>query len=608
MILAAVLIAVVAAAGAFIFWKALFPSQLYYTGITAEAKMEKVQLRIVSRGEVESASNSDIKCKVKTNDKQRGSVKIKWVIEDGTQVKKGRKVIELDSTPLQDELRSQEIAVDTAYALYKLAEKDYRVVDYENKALIKKAEGDYYVAKLELEKYKKGDYIIAMTDLDKQIYDAQSSLKQWQEKASWSRRMSYYGYVTDSQVFSDNANKKSAEILLDNLTKQRSILDDFTKKKMQKELEVKRDVAFLTWKKEEKSAKLTKDQREADYKAKKSIWIQELAKKEEIESEIKKCIITAPRDGLVIYHLPEQSRFGRGTNQSMIAEGEPVTYDQKLMQVPDLTDMQVKCRIHEAMVKYLDTSERKLPATVRVSAFPKRLFRAHVKSVATVASKADFLSSDVRVYETVVSIDEELEERSLKPGMSAEVSIVAYETPKPVLTIPIQGVVGNITMNEKRKCYVIHEDGTAEMRDIVIGMSNERIVEVKSGLEPGEKVALDPNSLLPSDSSLHGAKPPQSYNRRSGGKYKKGGKGGKGGKFKKSGNGSPRGKGAPGAKQTSKRNAGQGEFSKEKMGQLADSMKKMTPQQRREKLEQLPADRRKQVEQFMESKGLSVAD
>ena len=40
------------------------------------------------------------------------------------------------------------------------------------------------------------------------------------------------------------------------------------------------------------------------------------------------------------------------------------------------------------------------------------------------------------------------------------------------------------------------------MRDIVVGMSNERLVEVKSGLKEGERVVQNPQPLLTDDSDL----------------------------------------------------------------------------------------------------------
>ena len=43
---------------------------------------------------------------------------------------------------------------------------------------------------------------------------------------------------------------------------------------------------------------------------------------------------------------------------------------------------------------------------------------------------------------------------------------------------------------------MVGSDGQPEPRDIVVGMSNQRLVEVKSGLKAGDKVVLNPASLL----------------------------------------------------------------------------------------------------------------
>ena len=91
-------------------------------------------------------------------------------------------------------------------------------------------------------------------------------------------------------------------------------------------------------------------------------------------------------------------------------------------------------------------------ATIRIDAYPGKMFKGHVKTVATVASQAEFFSSDIKVYQTMVSIDDNTLQDKLKPGMSAEVTITADETHHPVLVIPIQSVVGNVSMGADRKC------------------------------------------------------------------------------------------------------------------------------------------------------------
>ena len=58
--------------------------------------------------------------------------------------------------------------------------------------------------------------------------------------------------------------------------------------------------------------------------------------------------------------------------------------------------------------------------------------------------------------------------------------------------VPVQAVLGTISMGAERKCFVVDAEGQPELRDIVVGMSNERLVEVKSGLKEGDQVVLNP--------------------------------------------------------------------------------------------------------------------
>src|SRR5262249_54013658 len=81
-----------------------------------------------------------------------------------------------------------------------------------------------------------------------------------------------------------------------------------------------------------------------------SVYQQAVRMYQDIEDEIKKCLILAPQDGLVVYYVPDQSRFGSGSQQSIVAQGEPVREGQKLMRIPDLSRMVVNTKVHEALV------------------------------------------------------------------------------------------------------------------------------------------------------------------------------------------------------------------------------------------------------------------
>src|SRR5262249_10512161 len=107
--------------------------------------------------------------------------------------------------------------------------------------------------------------------------------------------------------------------------------------------------------------------------------------------------------------------------------------------------------------KELRVARKGQDAQVRIDAFPDRVLRGHVKSVATVASQQDWMTADVKTYQTMIAIDEVVE--NLKPGMSGEVTIYINEALNDVLTVPLQGILGTPSMGSERKCFVLTPEG-----------------------------------------------------------------------------------------------------------------------------------------------------
>jgi hypothetical protein len=295
-----------------------------------------------------------------------------------------------------------------------------------------------------------------------------------------------------------------------------------------------------------------------------------------------------------------------------------------MIQIPDLSHMLVNVRVPEAMVSYLHSEEDPHDkstwqhAQIKVDAFSSRLLKGHIKLVDTVASQQDWFAADVKVYKTMISIDQSLE--GLKPGMSAEVTILADESPTPVLVVPVQSVVGTISMGAKRKCFVVDTDGQPELRDIVVGMSNERLVEVKAGLAEGEQIVMNPQPLLKEDSDL---KPGKVRSKSDDDSQGQGGSdsGKKGGK--KKGNGASKGpeggKGpvgpgpvpgpGPGPGAGEKGPPGGGAPTEQQKQAFMEKFRQATPAQRRDWINAIPDPAvRERVRQALREKGMEVAD
>jgi HlyD family secretion protein len=527
-------------------------------------------------------------------------------VDAGTKVKKDEKVMELDASGLQESLQLQNIDVSQAKSAEVQADEDYGIQEIENKTDIASKKNAFKLAEIDLEKYEEGDYPQAEKDVLGRIQTAKSDLESWKDRAAWSARMVKKGLMSKVQAEADQSKLEAAQIALQKVEEELRVLTKYTKPRTIRDLKSKLNEAELNLKKAESQAKSKLAQKDAARLSARSVHEQKLSKKKEIEGEITKCQIYAPQDGLVVYYVPDQVRGGGGQQQSIVAQGEPVREGQKMLQIPDLSKMLVNVRVHEAMVAHLYKRKRQ-PAEIRVEAFPHRTLKGHVKFVDTVASQQDWFSADVKVYKTLVTIDESME--GLKPGMSAEVAIYAEETTDPVLVVPVQAVVGTISMGAERKCFVIGPDGQPRMRDIIVGMSNERLVEVKSGLQEGERVVQNPQPLLDSRSEM---KPGRVRGRGDEGGEKAGGEGGP--KGKKGGGEVPGGfKGPKGPKGPVGEAPGPGGPPADAQQQMQALMQRLqaaaTPEQRRDIINAgVPAEFRERVREAARSKGMKVAD
>ena len=326
------------------------------------------------------------------------------------QVVRGDKLVELDSSGFVEHLKDQRIKVDQARANWITANEDYRIQESQNESDIEAAKNALDLARIDLEKYERAEFAQALEDVDGRIQIARADLEVAEVRSAWSNRMLRMGYQSKSQLQGDEARADSARIGLKKLETEKRVLVDFTERRTIQDLSAKQAEArrALDRVKSQSRAKLV--QADANRLARESVYKQEQARAKEIEAEIAKCLILAPQDGLVVYYVSDQARSGGGSQQAIVAQGEPVREGQKLMQIPDLSQMVVNVRVHESMVSHL--RNRKEPARqeqprnrreFRSTPFPNAVFRGHVKTVDTVAGQQDWFAADVKLYKTVVS-------------------------------------------------------------------------------------------------------------------------------------------------------------------------------------------------------------
>jgi macrolide-specific efflux system membrane fusion protein len=134
-------------------------------------------------------------------------------------------------------------------------------------------------------------------------------------------------------------------------------------------------------------------------------------------------------------------------------------------------------------------------ATVTVAAVDASL-RGKVVSIDPVGS--DSGGSGVVSFAVVVELD--APPADLRPGMSADISIVAASASN-VLAIPSRALSGSAGSYTVR---VVAADGTVSVRDVEVGLVTSSLAEIKSGLQEGDRVVTGTSSSQNSSTTVGG--------------------------------------------------------------------------------------------------------
>jgi hypothetical protein len=154
-----------------------------------------------------------------------------------------------------------------------------------------------------------------------------------------------------------------------------------------------------------------------------------------------------------------------------------------LISMPDTAAMVAEIGVHETEVDKVRAGQA---ATIVMDAFPDQELKGEVLEVAPLPDQSrSFMSPDLKVYKTLVRIDGTHD--FLRTRMSCKVTVLAEKIIEAVL-VPIH-VVAN---RQNQKVVYVPKGSDSEKRVVETGAFNDTFVEIKSGLEPGEKVLLNP--------------------------------------------------------------------------------------------------------------------
>jgi membrane fusion protein, multidrug efflux system len=138
------------------------------------------------------------------------------------------------------------------------------------------------------------------------------------------------------------------------------------------------------------------------------------------------------------------------------------------------TDVEIHVTVEEARVGQVVAG---LDVQLTVPAYPGETFPAKVVTVAP--------SGDSRAHTFDAKIVPTTQDPRLKPGMFAQVQVVAAQKPDAIL-VPREAVVQQGT----NSVVFVNDNGKASQRPVQIGMSDNTSIEITSGVAPGDQVVV----------------------------------------------------------------------------------------------------------------------
>jgi HlyD family secretion protein len=416
--------------------------------------------------------------------KVEGANTIIFIVPEGTNVKEGELVCELDSSLLSDKETQQEIAVEKAKAAFAQGIEDLKIQEAQNESDIEAANLKLKLAKIDLEKFRDGDLVQQKNDLSSQIKLAEENLSRAKESYEYVQRLAKKGYRTQNDLESERIAVATQEINVELVRGSKRVLIDFTENRTFSELEANVKEFGREIQRTESKTRAGLAQKKAELRARELTFEVESRKYERLLAQIKACKIHATQDGQVVY---ANTRDGRSADQVLIEIGVAVRERQAIINLPDLDLMKVNARIHESRISMVQPGQ---PVTVKVDAYPDQTFHGEVDTVASVPSSTGGFGNSVKEYEAVIRITDESDKvNKLRPGLTASIEILV-ERRDDVLQIPMQA---NITIGARQFAFVVNGK-SVDLHPVKVGKTNANFIEIVDGLSDGDEVVMNPHS------------------------------------------------------------------------------------------------------------------
>ena len=443
-----------------------------------KAVIGSFDITTTAMGELEARNQVDIRSELDT------SAGIIEIVPEGTVVKKGDLLIQLNAQTLQTQIDQQVLEVERARADVTAAENALKIQLSENDSRARAGQLKVDLAQLALKQWQDGEVPKTRARLELEIDQATRDLERLKKLFARSEGLLTKGFLSKDERDRDEINYINAKARLETAKLDYQVYQEYQypRDEKTKNSDVEEALADLirTQSQNEinsgaKQASLATIKRQTEFKEEK------LAKLKEQFSLAK---IVAPTDGLVVY----ATSVGRGRDMVIIGGdgplqvGRQVRPKEKLIILPDTTSMVASVRVHEALAGRVRPGTK---ASIRVDALNNETFAGTVESIGVLAESGGWRDPNRREYTVRIALDQDNTNGKLKPSMRAEATITLGKVIEAII-VPVQAV-----FTEGPVRFVLVPKGSHYERvPVKVGQMSDTFAEILAGISENQQVLL----------------------------------------------------------------------------------------------------------------------
>ncbi len=415
----------------------------------------------------------------------QGRATIISIVPEGTRVKAGDLLIELDTSMLVDHRVDHQIMVNNAEASWINAREMLTIVTSQAQSSVDLARLNLQFAKQDLAKYtgRGGEYENFVAAAEGKIKLNAEERTKAEDYLEWSQKLFNEKYLSKTQLQADQLALQRAQLNLQVAANDANLLKQYTYKRQIAKLTSDVNQAQAALERAEARARANITQANATLGAAEQQYNRFMEMLEKVDDQISKGKIYAPTDGLVLYATSSGGGHFHDDRQPL-ADGVTVWERQELIYLVRSTSTIAEVGLHEASLQKVRAG---LPVIVTLDALPGLKLMGTVTQIAPLPdSQSMWMNPDLKVYKTEIALD--TNDPILRSGMNCKAEIVV-EQHDDTLYVPVQTV---LRVGGQPTVYVAKEDGSTEERKIELGLDDNNMVRVVRGLQEGEQVLLMP--------------------------------------------------------------------------------------------------------------------